>query len=107
MKHLIAYIFLMIFSFQVLPVKELGKILFKNQITEEEVHGYKGHEDGKSLKQKLDGGDPYQNADESFQCFARAKFLTNRISTALHAADKLPRNHVPDIVTPPPDAARI
>ncbi|MBE2289430.1 MAG: hypothetical protein IAE95_07745 [Chitinophagaceae bacterium] len=35
MKQVLAYIFLIIFSFQCLPVKAIGKVLAKNQLNEE------------------------------------------------------------------------
>jgi hypothetical protein len=102
-KRLIAYFFLMIFSMQVIPVKEIGKILFNQLITEEEVHniGTGNTEDGNSVKLKKDG-DPFHH-NESSQAVARINFLTHQLDIALHQAEKLPVNHVPDIVTPPPN----
>ena len=35
MRHFLAYLMLTIFSFQVLPVKELGRFIAKGQLTEE------------------------------------------------------------------------
>ncbi len=102
MRKIIAYIFLLIFSFQVVPVKELGKILFKGQITEEEVHNWGGtSEEPIPSKHKKDGDPFYYNAN--FQETARSKFLSHQLNLALHCAERIPRWHVPDIVTPPPN----
>jgi hypothetical protein len=97
----IAYIFIMIFSLQVVPVKEIGKILFKGQITEEEVHGYALEENDDSPKLKKDG-EPFDYSELS-QNEARSASLSHEISTAMHSVAHLPDYHVPDILTPPPN----
>lgn len=97
MKHFIAYLCLLIFSFQVLPVKELGKLLCKGQNTEE-VHECSA--DGNTAKEK--------KADD-FKLYgphSQAVFLISleqKVIVSLHAADNLPENHVADILTPPPN----
>lgn len=100
MRKWLAYICIAIFSFQILPVKEIGKILFKGQITEEEVHGYTSDE-GTPIKIKKEG-DPF-NYNEYAQSFGRMEVLTRKISTAIHSSDNLPDYHIPDILTPPPN----
>lgn len=104
MKKLLAYIFLIIFSTQVLPVKEIGKILYKGQITEEEVHTCsEGCEDSNALKLKIEG-DPFHHTERQlFQAHARVAFLTQQINTAIHHAEHIPIHFVPDILTPPPN----
>jgi len=92
-----------IFSLQIIPVKEIGKILFKGQITEEEVHGYSGVGEGdESPKLKKDSDPPFHHK-LIFQDDARAAFLAHEINTAIHLAEHIPDYHVPDILTPPPN----
>lgn len=102
MKQLVAYFFLFIFSFQVLPVKEIGKILFKNQLTEEvkesdcsECSG------GETVKLKKDGEPLYHQLGA--QQAARLQYLSHSLHTAIHEAERLPIHHVGEILTPPPN----
>ncbi len=95
MRQFIACIFLTIFSFQVLPVKELGRLLFKSVMTEE-VQGQDADIDGK-VKKEID-----------LFTFTPEKplhtdVLGAKISVAIHYSDGLPDHHVPDILTPPPN----
>jgi len=102
-KKWIAYIFIAIFSMQILPVKEIGKILFKGQITEEEVHGYSGVGEGDEQIKLKKEGDPLLHKNAFFQDHARVTFLTHEITTAIQLADHIPDFHVADIFTPPPN----
>jgi len=101
-KQWIAYICITIFSLQILPVKEIGKILFKGQITEEEVHGYAHTDDDDCPKLKKDGEPPYLFHDHS-QENAHTFFLSREVNTAIHKSEHLPSNFIPDILTPPPN----
>lgn len=102
MKKWLAYIFLVIFSFQVIPVKELGKLLFKGQVTEEEVIGFESTTDeSPNLKLKKET-DPF-HPNTITQDHARIEFLTHQLITAIHIAERLPNNFVPEIFTPPPN----
>ena len=92
--------FLIIFSFQVLPVKQLGKMLFKNMMTEE-IHECSSADDGPT---KLKKSTEYFKLFED-QPLARISYLSNKVSTALHAAEALPNTHIPDIFAPPPNVA--
>lgn len=98
-KKIISYIFLTIFTLQVLPVKEIGKILYKGMMTEEihevETEGKAG--DGKTLKWKP-LNEYYVTADNN-----RALYFTTVIQIAIHQAENLPDRFVPDITTPPPN----
>jgi hypothetical protein len=101
MKPFLATFFLLIFSFQVLPVKEIGKFLFKSQTTEE-VH--ENHSDDcPDLKVKKEG-DPFQLASFEITSVARQKTLSNKIATVIHRTASLPDYHIPDILTPPPNS---
>lgn len=101
MKQILAYIFLFIFSFQVLPVKELGKLLFKGQMTEE-IHEYTVTDDAPGSKLKKEGDPLHLNGGHAYD--ARIKGTTALVITALHMAERLPKHHVVDIFTPPPNA---
>lgn len=100
MKKFLAYIFLFIFSFQVLPVKELGKLLFKGTMTEE-VHESGNSDDGSFSKLKKE--DPKILFHTTL--LARQQYLAGKVHTAIHEADRLPVNFIPDILTPPPNQA--
>jgi hypothetical protein len=103
MKKFIAGIFLLIFSFQILPVKELGKMLFKNQLTEEIKETCDTDvEDAESLKLKKEA-DPFHPSTSHSEYVARIQFLSHSLQTALHQAERLPIPHVADIFTPPPN----
>ena len=96
MKKFLAYIFLFIFSFQVLPVKELGRILFKGLMTEE-IHETADDTSGPKLKKEP------AKLFNKHEDLASILYFTSRVNTALHDAEKLPRHFVPDIITPPPN----
>ena len=103
MKKLLAYIFLFIFSFQILPVKELGKMLFKNQLTEEiKETGDAEGESGESLKLKKDS-DPFHHSEWSGENTARIKHLSDFLDVVFHEAERLPSHHIAEIPTPPPN----
>ena len=101
MRQLIAYIFLFTFSFQMLPVKEIGAILFKGQMTEEEAHtcGAKGD----NTNSKLGKFNDFLDNGLSDGHLSRIVFYNNSLSVALSMAEKLPMGFIPDIPTPPPN----
>lgn len=102
MKLFLASFFLLIFSFQVMPVKAIGKLLFKQAMTEEihetECDGDEGNPE--SEIKKLD--DPYSlssymNVSERLL----AKYISD-ISGII--PDHVPKQYIPDILTPPPNS---
>ncbi|RYD57691.1 MAG: hypothetical protein EOP56_07910 [Sphingobacteriales bacterium] len=102
-KKWLAYILLCIFSFQVLPVKELGKLLFKGQLTEE-IHeeSYSDAEDLENNKLKKNE-EPLKFHMPLDELFARSRYYTHNIMVAIHEADHIPLLYLPDIPTPPPN----
>jgi hypothetical protein len=97
MKNAVAFLFLFIFSFQVLPVKELGKVLFKGQLTEEIKETGSSSDDSNTFKLKKND-DPLHFANVSF----RANLdLATKILVALHETEKL-QHFVAEVPTPPP-----
>lgn len=100
MKLFLASCFLFIFSLQILPVKEIGKLLKKGTMSEEvqeaETGGI-GDDGGTSFAQD----NPYTSI----------KYYTYNRKWVIMAGEKLPLTHpekyskqyIPDIPTPPPD----
>jgi hypothetical protein len=97
MKNPLAYIFLFIFSFQVLPVKEIGKILFKGQMTEE-IHETSHDDIGSGKIKKAD-----LKVFLKSETLASVRYLSSKLTVAIHETERLPRHFVPDILTPPPN----
>lgn len=100
-KKAFAYIFLIMFSFQVLPVKELGKLLFSGQMTEE-VHQSCDFEDDFS-HEKIKKSTELYHAIALPETCAVLKYSNSKVSAAFYQAHQLPLSHVPDILTPPPN----
>lgn len=102
MKKILACIFLAVFTLQVLPVKELGKILYKGLMTEEihevEAEGKTG--DAGSFKWKKQNNEYSLDVSTAHQ---RAVYLTSMAHLAIVHAENLPERYVPDIPTPPPN----
>ncbi|WP_276132531.1 hypothetical protein [Polluticoccus soli] len=98
MKKFIAYIFLLIFSFQVLPVKEIGSILFKGQMTEEIHETADDSPPGSKIKKESD-----TKIFAKYETVASVIHFTKIVELTLHRSEHLPRHFVPDILTPPPN----
>lgn len=94
MRKRLAYLFLVIFSFQVLPVKEVGGMLFEGLLTEE-------------IHETLHGADDHQSKSkkrtESLDIVLSNVHLESQIQTAMQCQEHLPAAYVPDIPTPPPN----
>lgn len=100
MKKFLAAIFLFIFSFQVLPVKEIGKILFKGTMIEEIHEGHCDIDDEGNYevsKQK----DPYNSNCHSEYYNKLAVLTSSGLST--FTPQHISKQFIPDIVTPPPN----
>lgn len=104
MKNCLAIFCLLIFSIQVLPIKQIGAILFKGQITEELHQHHDNSSSDTPIKLKKDG-DPLNGYFlAANQNLSRNLYLGNKLHTAFHAAERLPVCHVSDIFAPPPNA---
>lgn len=99
MRNWIACILLSIFTFQVLPVRELGRILFKGLMTEE-IHEADHADDGFAKLKKAEPKIFFSSKPVSCQ-----QYVAARVQTAIHEAERLPIDFVPEILTPPPNAA--
>ena len=102
MKQLLAYVFLFIFSFQVLPVKELGKLLSTGQMTEEIQEAGTNGDISPETKAKK-GHEQFKPGENGLNFQARINCLTGKILAAIQIAENLPLQFIPDIVTPPPN----
>lgn len=94
-KKIIAFFCLITLSTQMLPVKEIGAVLFGNQINEEIPHSMDVGKD--SPCKFLIKGDSFINQ------IAANLFLSGNISEYVHFASLLPHNHAAEIHTPPPN----
>lgn len=95
MRKLLAYLFLVIFSFQILPIKEVGGILFKGLLTEEIHETLTGADENPHSKTK--------KRTETLEVFLSNVHLKSQIQTAMQCQEHLPSPFVPDIPTPPPN----
>lgn len=101
-KKLLAIVFLFIFSFQVLPVKEIGKLLFKSTNTEEEVHGSSCDNN----KGKVGGEDLFLQYYASKQ-EDQQSYFDQKQAVIIHRADDLPPIRIKEVQSPPPDCSNV
>jgi len=84
--------------FQLLPVKQLGSLLFSNQLQEELPHTVDGGIE-KDMKSKID-------FKKEFCCthnFAQINYIYTSATAYIHFVTALPLLHAGDIQTPPPN----
>lgn len=96
-KKAIALLCLLMLAIQMLPVKEIGAILFGNQINEEIPHSL---DIGKDVPCKL-----LVKSDSFLSHITDNDFLSGNIGEYVHFASLLPNNHTDEIPTPPPNIA--
>ena len=97
-RNLISFLLLLILCVQILPVKEIGSVLFSNQINEELPHAC--DDAGKDGKIKIpDFKDDLQGS------YFLSTIFYNAASVHQYTAytSVLPHNHSCEIPTPPPD----
>ncbi|RAI98635.1 hypothetical protein LX64_04619 [Chitinophaga skermanii] len=95
MKKLISIILFSLICVQLLPIKEVGKLIFNNQIVEEHVEG------GCSAKSpmKLVKDVHFCNSEQS--SFLDPGFIIE--TRALQYFEQLPASPIKEIQTPPPN----
>lgn len=96
LKKAIALFCVLVLSIQVIPVKQIGSMLFSNMIQEELPHSF----DVDQGKGKLLKGDPFDTHTSTIGCIS----FTNSVEY-LHFAITLPSPHTGEIPTPPPNIA--
>lgn len=105
MKKILAIIFLTVFSLQVLPVRELGKMLYKGMLAEE-IHEVE-------TEGKAEGLTAFKWNKKHAECVSyghdaahmRNAYLTAIVQLAIYNAAHVQRQYIPDIATPPPNFA--
>ena len=99
MRKLLAILFLLVFSMQVLPVKAIGKLLSKGQTEEEVKHSCDGCD-----KDDLSNGGKFMDLiDHSYENFTTERFVALiKVPKRYYAVD-LPIGHIDDIPSPPPN----
>lgn len=101
MKVFLASFFLLIFSFQVLPVKEIGKLLFKQTLTEE-IHETENDEASTGCVAEKDN-EPYTHPKHTL---IHDKWLAIYYDGLTgHLPSHVSKQYIPDIPTPPPNMA--
>src|SRR5947209_6619346 len=95
---IISFFLCVLMVLQVLPVKQIGKMLCANQWTEELPHG--SDDDGG----KADLSTPFQKVFLPVHGFTGPSFMAETKAMAyIHRSDQIPSNHSTDVVSPPPD----
>ncbi|MDQ6812210.1 MAG: hypothetical protein M3040_00495 [Bacteroidota bacterium] len=94
----IAFFLGLLIAMQILPVKQIGKVLASNQWTEELPHDF--DDAGKDLTLKFNHPFlPPANYTTSVSFASEVKALAY-----LHFSEQIPSNHSTEVVTPPPDS---
>lgn len=102
MRHFAAIFFLLIFSFQILPVRAIGKLLAKNQQTEEVKDDCCDTDDDS----KEDNSKEAKYNDLFHHYYPPAvtcKAKTQESNAIVHRSDALHDCHIKDIHCPPPN----
>lgn len=95
-KKICTYFLLLVLATQMLPVQQIGRILFSNQLNEELPHA--NETDNSPLSKWLLKSDFLSTQDLAF-CNGSIPPSPKH----LHIADAIPQNHAGDIHVPPPN----
>ncbi|MCW3108111.1 MAG: hypothetical protein JWQ09_2617 [Segetibacter sp.] len=94
----IAFFLSLLIAMQMLPIKQIGKVLASNQWTEELPHD--ADETGKDASVKFNHPFlPPANYTTSVSFASDSKALAY-----IHLSEQIPSNHSTEVVTPPPDS---
>jgi hypothetical protein len=94
LKKVIALICLIVLSTQVVPLRQIGAILFNNQITEEIAHA---SDCGKRLSEEKELHTSYLSLG------IQVKILSDINNLSMFAHSRLVKQHVAEVPTPPPN----
>lgn len=100
-KRLIASFLLLFFSLQIFPVLEIGKVMFKKELTEQ-TGEFESSTDDVGIKLKKDDSIQKTNLTKREEV---ARYYNLVVAIALQGTEALPQSFVPDILTPPPNWA--
>lgn len=93
-QKLVAIFLIVVLSILVLPVVQVGALLFSNQLTEELQHTVEKN----NTESNIGKSDFLQT--EIHCCFENQSFKN---TFYIHLSDGLPPNHSSDIILPPPN----
>lgn len=101
MKYALATFFLTVFSFQILPISELGKLLFDQRMMEEVSDVALELEDTPENEIKKDSDVFYKEFEQeaTLACLIQLQQSFNDVSD-----NTIRKQYTPDIVTPPPNS---
>jgi len=94
-KKIINIFFLLVFAIQVLPVKQVGRILFQSSLIEELPE--------KTSSKSTDAFQDDYKHFLSLHTFSNSLFRNNTQSNYIHFSETLPDLMAGDLHTPPPD----
>src|SRR3954462_4379199 len=95
--RVISFFLTLLIAVQMLPVKQIGKVLASNQWTEELPHD--SDEAGKDASVKF--SHPYLPPANYTTTFSFA--FDSKAIAYIHFSEQIPSNHSTEIVAPPPD----
>ncbi len=101
MRHLLAILFLVVFSLQVVPVKSIGKLLCKQGT--EEVQGDNSGVDNLGSDATSICYTDIILSRHSFDPVASSLHIAGKVSGIIRHAEELPFAFVNSIPSPPPD----
>ena len=102
-QKVISFIFILLFTIQVLPIAQIGRMLSQNQWTEELPHNLSddsGKPDG--LANYNHPYLPPAGYSGSYSFSSESKVLAY-----IHFSEQIPSNHSTEVVISPPDAVSI
>ncbi len=97
LRRIITLFCFIVLSFQLLPVRQLGSLLFSNQLTEECPHDSDG-----AIKDSKDMPDFKKDFIVSYG-FIACSFMTASNNSYIHFSTELPSFLASDVHTPPPN----
>ncbi len=95
-KKVINIFILLLFATQILPIKQVGGLLFGNQITEDVIQDVDD-----VAKDELKSKSDFTEANASWPTF----FTMQRLCSLAELSVIFPHNHSTDIYSPPPNAS--
>jgi hypothetical protein len=95
-KKVINIFILLVFATQILPIKQVGSLLFGNQITEDVIQDIDD-----VAKDGLKGKSDFTEANVSWP----TAFAIQHLFTLTELSVIFPHNHSTDIYSPPPNAS--
>ncbi len=102
MRYCLALLLMVLFSFQVLPVKKIGKLIGKVQGTEQVQDDDDSSDDDVSISGSVCNGDIIIS-QFSFDCTAQNGKLESNISIFIRESGVLPTVQLAKIPSPPPE----